>query len=251
MQYMGGKAKISRRVVAAVLSDTPERSLWFEPFVGGGNVLEKAAPHFARSVAADAHPDLILMWQAAVSGWTPPDLTRERYAELRNEDPSPERGFAGFGASFGGKWFGGYGVSPRDGEVWRASQRSAGRQAGVFRVAGSQFIHAPFGARVPPPGAVVYCDPPYMGTTGYSTGGFDHESFYRTLQVWASTGCYVYVSEYTVPDSVATRIVWSGEKRNVLDKGVNDRVAVENLFRILPAPTPVPVNPFLPFTLAR
>ena len=61
MQYMGGKAKIARRVVEAILNDTPERDRWFEPFVGGGNVMEHAAPHFGRSVGMDAHPDLIML----------------------------------------------------------------------------------------------------------------------------------------------------------------------------------------------
>lgn len=160
MQYMGGKAKIARRVVEAILADTTRRNRWLEPFVGGGNVLEHAAPHFGRSVGMDAHPDLILMWQAVTDGWSPPDLTKDRYQELRSYPPSPERGYAGFGASFGGKWFGGYGVSPRDGEVWRASQRALARQAAVFTAHGVRFRCRLFGEYTPPPGTVVYCDPP-------------------------------------------------------------------------------------------
>src|SRR3982751_7120269 len=104
MQYMGGKARIARRVVAAILADTTAREIWFEPFIGGGNVMEHAAPHFARSVGADAHPDLIMMWEHVTAGGMIPDFVgREEYQELRKQSPSWLRGFAGFGASFGGK----------------------------------------------------------------------------------------------------------------------------------------------------
>src|ERR1041384_1608066 len=128
MQYMGGKARIARRIVDAILSDTDFRDTWWEPFVGGGNVMEHAAPHFRNLIGCDAHPDLILMWQYVTSGGDLPSIvTREMYAELRKLPPSPVRGFVGFGASFGGKWFGGYGVSPRDGELWKQSLRAVQR----------------------------------------------------------------------------------------------------------------------------
>lgn len=231
MQYMGGKAKIARRIVAAIMDDTPARERWFEPFVGGGNVIEHAAPHFGRCVGMDAHPDLIMMWQAIADGWLPPDLTRERYAELKGAEPSAERGYAGFGASFGGKWFGGYGVSPRDGEVWRATQRTLARQGGVFQRYDVRFRLSLFGDHTPPPGTAVYCDPPYIGTTGYSTGGFDHDAFYKTLIEWSELRP-VYVSEYFVPDWVPSQIIWEREKRNVLSADENQRVVMERLYRI-------------------
>jgi DNA adenine methylase len=231
MQYMGGKARIARRIVDTILADTPRRALWVEPFVGGGNVLEHAAAHFDWSIATDGHADLMLMWQAAVNGWRPGELTRERYVELRTQGPSAERGFAGFGGSFGGKWFGGYGVSPRDGELWRASLRALDRQAAVFASRRVAFARADFGDYTPPPGAVVYCDPPYAGTTGYRQG-LDYELFYTTLGRWARSGCAVYVSEYAVLGTVAATVVWQRERRNILERGDNISKVSEKLFRI-------------------
>jgi DNA adenine methylase len=238
MQYVGGKTMIARRVVQAILNDTPYRKNWFEPFVGGGNVLEHAAPHFTRSVAMDAHPDLILMWQAVASGHRPPEfVSREQYEELRRAEPSAFRGFAGFGASFGGKWFGGYGVVKVDrkhpnAEVCRSTYPVVVRQGAVFQDRGVIFRHGLFGSLTPPPGTVVYCDPPYAGTTGYSTGDFDHGLFYKTLGQWAQDGCAVYVSEYTAPEDVPYTVIWSREKRNVLEAGDNQRTVTEKLFRI-------------------
>lgn len=232
MQYMGGKARIAKSVVESILADTPRRENWFEPFIGGGNVMEHAAPHFAFSVGADAHEDLMLMWQHVTAGGIVPEfVSREEYQALRHAGPSWLRGYAGFGGSFGGKWFGGYGVSPRDGEVIRASFRSVTRQGAVFAARGVRMIHARFGEIVdPPPGTVVYCDPPYRNTTGYAAGGFDHEYFYATLTRWART-CDVYVSEYSDP-LVPYVEIWRKEKRMALDVASNTRVAIERLFRI-------------------
>lgn len=47
-----------------------------------------------------------------------------------------------------------------------------------------------------PPGATVYCDPPYANTTGY-IDDFDHEQFYDWLR---SMELPVFVSEYSMPD---------------------------------------------------
>ena len=229
---MGGKARIARKIVEAILSDTPNRDRWIEPFVGGGSVIESAAPMFSECIGLDAHSDLILMWQAVVNGWEPPNLTSERYRELRGLESSPERGYAGFGASFGGKWFGGYGVSPRDGEVWKASQRTISRQAMVFRRYGVAFACGRFGDFEPACGDVVYCDPPYAGTTGYSAGEFDHESFFETLIQWVELGCAVYVSEYAVPEWVPAHVIWSRNHRNILERGDNQSLSIEKLYRI-------------------
>lgn len=234
MQYMGGKARIARRVVRAIVDDGAPTDRWFEPFVGGGNVMEHAAPVFGKCFGTDAHLDLIMMWRAVRDGWRPGDVTRELYAELRNSEPSALRGFVGFGASFGGKWFGGYGYSPRDGDLWKVSARTVARQASVFQAYDVRFGQSLFGDYTPPAGTTVYCDPPYANTTGYSTGGFDHRSFYRTLSEWTRNGVRVYVSEYTTPVEVPFEVIWSHEKKMPLSKGSNDRVASEKLFRIQP-----------------
>lgn len=233
MQYMGGKARIAKRVIQAILDDGAPTDRWFEPFVGGANVMEHAAPVFKKCFGADAHRDAAMMWGAASNGWRPGKVTRELYKELRHADSSALRGFVGFGASFGGKWFGGFGASQNRGELWKSSARTLDRQATVFERHGVVFQHRFFGEYTPPSGTTVYCDPPYAGTTGYSTGDFDHHNFYLTLREWARNGCRVYVSEYTVPNHVTTEVIWSHEKRMSLSKGSNDRVAVEHLFRVL------------------
>lgn len=60
-------------------------------------------------------------------------------------------------------------------------------------------------------GDIVYCDPPYEGTTGY-TGGFDSKQFYdwvmsRPYQVWFSS--------YQISDK-RPRMVWAKGKSNLM-----------------------------------
>lgn len=71
---------------------------------------------------------------------------------------------------------------------------------------------------------VVYCDPPYAGTTGYGRE-FDHEAFWQ----WCRTRDFpVYVSEYRAPEDFIS--VWCKEKRRLFnDRGLSAN-AVEHLF---------------------
>lgn len=238
MKYMGGKSLIAKRVVSAILADTNARAEWWEPFVGGANVIDVAAPHFTRSVGTDVHPDLILLWQhVAAGGEIPEFISRERYQELRHASPSWERGLAGFAASFGGKWFGGYGaqkIDPRHptDHVYYGSRKTIMRQAASLIANNVIFACGSYADFSPPPGTVIYCDPPYAGTTAYaSTGGFDYRNFYSTLIKW-SGDCHVYLSEYAVPDDIKVTVIWEREKRNTLGRDDNLRLATERLFRI-------------------
>jgi DNA adenine methylase len=233
MQYMGGKYALAKRIVKAIMDDSPGREHWFEPFVGGGSVLQNAAPHFARLTAMDAHEDLILMWQAVNAGWEPPPfVNREEHQALRHAEPSALRGFAGFGASFGGKWFSGYGVSSTKGEMCRISRRSVVKQGIVFRSHQISFVHGEFGSHEPPGGSTVYCDPPYIGTEGYGAHSLNHDQFYKTLLEWSSIGCQVYVSEYTPPIGVPYELIWAQETRATMAKANNRLAAVEHLYRV-------------------
>lgn len=235
MRYMGGKARIGKEIIQAILDDGAPRDRWFEPFVGGGNVMIQAAPVFGKCLGMDAHPDLILMWRKTTEEfWSPPHtVTPEQYKALRHEEPSALRGFVGFGCSFGGKWFGGY-AHQREGRQPDALESASAviKQASTFAKHNVRFQHGEFGTRPPAPGTVYYCDPPYAGTTTYSTAPFDHELFYKRLVEYAATGVWVYVSEYAVPEHVPARLIWSKVVQMPLEAQDNTRKAEERLYRI-------------------
>jgi hypothetical protein len=84
--------------------------IW-EPFCGGGAVTLALSKAGFKVHASDIHHDLIMMWRAVMAGdeGVYADVTEEEYNALKNAPSSARRGFVGFGASFGGSWFGGYG----------------------------------------------------------------------------------------------------------------------------------------------
>lgn len=80
-----------------------------------------------------------------------------------------------------------------------------------------------------PDDAVVYCDPPYVNTTGYTVGQFDTNEFWDYMRQ-LSKRCDVYISEESAPDDF--ECIWSKEKIRTLEKNDNvGRVKVEKLFK--------------------
>lgn len=201
MQYLGGKSRIAKPISEILVAAKGERTTYVEPFLGAASVFALAAPHFEHAFGGDVVEDLALMWRAVSQGWEPPsDLTEEHYNALRNAAPSPLRAFAGYACSFGGKWFAGY-ARNRSGRNYAATaarsieKRRAGlRGATILRADYRAFDH------LIGPDCVVYCDPPYAGTTEYGAAkGFDSEEFWAVMAEWGSRGAAVFVSEYGAP----------------------------------------------------
>ena len=75
-----------------------------------------------------------------------------------------------------------------------------------------------------PDNAVVYCDPPYIGTKSYRGIKFDHKEFYDWCR---SQKALVIISEYTMPDD----FVWIKSVKRVDSQGVGVRHSVtEKIF---------------------
>ena len=235
MRYVGGKSKIAGEISRAILGATVARGRYVEPFVGGGAMLGRMAPSFTESYVGDIS-EVALMWRAVVSGWRPPTFISEaEYANLKGAEPSPLRAFAGFGGSFGGKWFGGYARGglqsnglPRNhqAESARAVEKVAKAIAGLRVVV----IPSDYRHWTPTQGDVVYCDPPYRSTQGYAVGAFDSDEFWRIAEKWARAGAHVFVSEYQAPEG--WDCIWQKEHRQSLTRPEQGRGAtVEKLFR--------------------
>lgn len=196
MRYQGGKT-VAGRKIASFLNEQTKSRTYVEPFLGGANVMCRiVAEH---RIGSDINSDLIEMWRSVQNGWRPPEkISRVRYEELRNAPSSPERTYAGFALSFGAKWFGGYSADgdPKKNDFNKYGSSAIKRQAeGLKDVA---LISSSYEDLIIEDGAVIYCDPPYVGTTQYQGQPFDHEKFWR----WAldlACRCEVYVSEQQVP----------------------------------------------------
>lgn len=197
MRYLGGKSKIARKTAEVVLSRAFSRRLLVEPFVGGGAMTEALSPAFNLTLAGDTHPDLIEMYRALQNGWQPPtSITEGEYSALRDAATSALRGFVGFGGSFGGKWFGGF---ARGGDRNYLAESAKSLKRLMSSTGATNYVCAGYDRAWVERDAVVYCDPPYAGTTGYKDA-FCPATFWRQADAWAASGAQVFVSEYQAPE---------------------------------------------------
>lgn len=224
MQYLGGKARIAEHIVPIILESRPKTVV--EPFCGSLWVsveLLKQDPNLV-VYASDAHKDLVDMWIAVQQGWTPPvTLSEEEYIQLKNASSSPLRTFAGYGCSYGGKWFGGYARRPSlNSNFAKIAHGSVMRKAKYLdRVVFSYGDYRDAG-----PGDVVYCDPPYLGTTKPGTANyFNHEEFW----VWVrQQKVPVYTSEFQAPEDFS--VVWEKEINLTMHATKTGSARVDRLF---------------------
>lgn len=233
MRYLGGKSR-TRNEIAAYLNRIrrPGQPYW-EPFVGAGWVLEKikGQPIYA----SDANQALVFMWQRLQQGWRPPEtVTEEMYRQAKaGEYDAALTAFIGFGCSFGGKWFAGYARHERDsGEEGRYSRQSqSSLEYKNHRLDTVHFFTADFLAcYVPAYQCLIYCDPPYNGTTGYSAvPPFDHEAFWERVRWLEERGHTVVVSEYQAPSDFSC-ILEIPTKTDMRTKNGNGQ-RTERLFR--------------------
>ncbi len=91
----------------------------------------------------------------------------------------------------------------------------------------------PFFEQEPRAGLLLYCDPPYAGTQGYSgVASFDQEAFRARCLAWAGAGSIVYISEYSSPIG---SLVWERASTGTITAGSGaGKKIVERLYRLAP-----------------
>ena len=225
---MGGKSRISKQI-AEILNSSIDKNKPFVSLFCGSCAIESKVQADVK-ILNDKHPYLIAMWQALQNGWMPPDVvTKEEYYRVKaNIDENPAlTGFVGFGCSFGGKWWGGYAKDKRGDDY--CGQAKRGLLKDLVGIQSATFTCLDYHDVEIPDGAVVYCDPPYVNTTGYTVGQFDTNEFWDYMRQ-LSNRCDVYISEESAPDDF--ECIWSKEKVRTLEKSDNvGRVKVEKLFK--------------------
>jgi len=200
MRYFGGKARIGKQIAEFINSFYVPNAVYLEPFVGGAWVMFRVDDRF-RKIGSDACRPLIDLYNALLQGWQPPDdVTREMYKDAKDGKLSPElTAFIGFGCSFAGKWFGGYASTPGRNYAKNAKNSLNTKLKGLQD---SQFNWGSYEEliKLSPTRCVIYCDPPYAGTTGYSAvGTFDFDKFWQTMRDWSRDNVVI-VSEYNAPE---------------------------------------------------
>lgn len=230
MKYMGSKARHAKEILPIILADRKPDQWYVEPFVGGANMIDKVS---GNRIGADKNFFLIELLKSVRDGWVPPsDVSEEDYAKAKFSDDAKYKAFVGFCVSYSGKWFGGYARgndgngSPRnyaDEQKRHLLKQSKG-------LIGVDFRCVEFDNLLIPNGSIIYCDPPYAGTTKYATGAFDHSYFWAWCESKSNEGHNVFVSEYAAPEG--WKCVWEKTVNNTLTKDTGSKQGVERLFTI-------------------
>lgn len=201
MQYLGGKSRVGKVLMNRVMAAVLERGAYIEPFVGGASMMIQAPSDVVR-IGGDANAALITLWKALADGWVPPGVVSEdTYRSVKDamDSNNPLTAFVGFGCSFGGKWFAGY---ARSGSRNYAANARASLLRKVVKLRGVTWVSGDYRTCPLLPHAVIYCDPPYAGTTTYAaTEQFDHGEFWAWCLAKHEDGHAVFVSEYAAPAS--------------------------------------------------
>ena len=232
---MGSKARFSKEILPIILKDRKPEQWYVEPFAGGMNMICEVD---GNRIANDIHYHLVQMWEELVSGWIPKKIERKEYFEIRtNQDKYPAYfvGWVGLNCSYSGKWFGGFAgeTKTKTGTVRDYQAEAINNVAKqVKKMEGVIFQNKPYYELELPPNSIVYCDPPYEGTTKYANQ-FAHNLFWEWVRCVSKQGHTVYVSEYNAPNDF--ECVWHKSAKSSLSangKIGGNKESIEKLFRL-------------------
>jgi len=234
---MGSKARFSKEILLIVLKDRTDDQWYIEPFAGGMNMICEVD---GKRIANDIHYHLIEMWKALCNGWKPHKISSNTYhiVRLNREQYEPHIvGWVGFNCSYSGKWFGGFAgeTKTKIGTIRDYQTEAINNVAKqVEKMKGVIFQNKPYYELELPPNSIVYCDPPYEGTTKYANE-FDHNLFWNWVRNISKQGHTVFVSEYNAPADFVC--VWEKEAKSSLSangKIGGNKLSVEKLFKFSP-----------------
>lgn len=212
MIYMGSKNRIAKHILPIMLKEAYVHNIttWIEPFVGGANMIDKVPSSFERiGYVLNDHVIHALIDIRDNVDVLPDSVSEEEYKSFYNKPADQFLSLVRFGASFGGKFENGFARGKAaDGTArnyWAETKRNAIKQSP--KIQSVQFICDSY-ENLSFENTLLYCDPPYQGTSGYKTGAFDHDKFFAWCREQAKNNI-VFVSEYNAPDDF--ECVWQGD----------------------------------------
>lgn len=234
MKFMGSKRRIRKFILPIILENRKRGQYYVEPFVGGGNSLERVKNP---RIAADKDHYLISIYKALQNNWTPPDFISEKFyndiKKDKNNFPPELVGYVGYSMSFGGKFFGGY-RRDKKGDYSLENMKTQSRRSlnAILKqkelLKGAEFYCCDYRELHIPVNSIIYCDIPYANTTKYRIG-FNHALFFNWCRLMYKQGHTIFVSEYTAPEDFIC--VWSKEVITGLDTKTTKK-DIEKLFTL-------------------
>lgn len=234
MKYMGSKNRIAKHILPIMLEYRGSRP-WVEPFVGGGNMIDKVK---GDRIGYDLNPNAIDALILIRDSLHLIPKNNQEFTEADFKNKSADRpwltGFASFAYAFGGDggWARGKNAKgvPRDfvAESYRNALKQSPFLQGVFL---QQKSYKEIELSEP---SLLYCDPPYKGTSKYKTGNFNHDAFWSWCNFMANNGHIVFVSEYSAPSWA--KVLWEKEVSSGLKRSTKEhKKRTEKLFLVEPS----------------
>lgn len=214
MQYMGGKSRISNDISAIINTYSKDKN--FVSLFCGSCAIESKV--IAKSkICNDGHEYLISLLSAVQNGYELPDVvTKEDYykAKENKDEDKALTGFIGFGCAFGGKWFGGYAKNNSNTNYAKQSKNSLLKKMETLKE-NTYFKNLDYKSVEIPLDSVIYCDPSYANTTGYSNSNtFTHQEFWDYMRILSQNNL-VFISELKAPEDFIP--IWQKTFKRVLD----------------------------------
>jgi DNA adenine methylase len=231
VKYMGSKNRHAKDILPILREEFTEGMQYIEPFVGGGNMIDKV--DFPVRIGCDISEDTInalisIRDHAEDLPRNSLEFTEQDYNSVRKGINHPHSGYISYALSYAGKHWGGWrrdGKGTRDyvKEAFNNAQKQSPSLKGVTLLVRSVFdIH-------PQTKSLIYCDPPYRGTTKYKVD-FDHDRFYDWCRFIAKQGHTVIVSEYWMPEDF--ECVFEKSVKSSLTKDTGSLTATEKVYKL-------------------
>lgn len=217
MKYLGAKHLIGNEISSFLYNIVSPDIVdgYFEPFCGSLGVFKQMIKYnYKKYIASDLQPDIILMWKKLQDNRLklPETFNEELWKQLKkSESPNALKAVAGFGMSFGGKYFSGYiqkYAKDSNRDFYKEFKNSLNKIQKIIQKPNIKFYNKSYDSWNPN-NMLIYCDPPYKNTTGYDTGDFDHVNFWETMRKWSKNN-YVFISEETAPKDFI--VIWTKNK---------------------------------------
>jgi DNA adenine methylase len=228
MTYQGSKEKIADQIVEVLSYLRKPDQLYWEPFLGSASTFVRMP---GPKLGTDAMTDLILLWNEVKQDKfiEPSFVTKEMYTEqMKSKTPSALRAYVGFFWSFSGMFNKGYSPDYFQGSRSFYSMMQRGK-----KLKDENIIIAACDYREPSiSNALIYCDPPYAGTTPYKGApNFDTDAFITWCVEQSKRGNTIVVSEYSLPNP-PFQLIESFEFRTALATNKREQSKPENLYII-------------------
>lgn len=232
---MGSKNRHAKELLPIILKDRKPGQWYVEPFVGGCNMIDKVD---GNRIGNDIDIHLISLFRHVINGGVLSEYICENtYVKARNNPDTLELweiGWIAFGCSYNGKKFGGFAgrIITKEGkhrDYQAECKRNLYRQAENLRGVRLEIQNYQKIDHLPKK-SIIYCDPPYEGTTTYKgTPSFDHDLFWQWCRDMVKVGHTIFISEYNAPNDF--ECIWEKTVNNSLTKDTGGKQGVEKLFK--------------------